>query len=432
MKLSKYKILLLLVIANVPFVLAAIDYSIKFGSSSVEHATFITANLLGLIGTTLLMFQFLLGFRFVSSRFTRDLVWSLKVHKIIGIYGVLLLFIHPLAQMFSYSADVFFLFGFDFSTNFARQIGLGRLAFVFLLVIWMTSAVVRGKIKYRPWKYIHYLAYPALALGLIHAKNIGTLITSYPLLETYWNGYVLLFFLFVLARVMTYANYGRHRYKLSKKKLLVNNVYNILLTPAGVRLKPKPGQFVYLRFSKYGESHPFTVMRHDDKTGTLEFGIKIIGKFTKEVKNLKKGHVIYIDGPYGVFTQEGQSDDPKILIAGGVGITPFVELIDKFSNKKTHLLYSNKKLKGAVYRNRWKKKLGNNYYDFVTGENASGKSIFKGIINASKIQKILGKRIINSSKFFVCGSPDFTKSMLSELDKLGIEKEYIFFEEFGF
>ena len=46
---------------------------------------------------------------------------------------------------------------------------MGRFALLAILLIWLSSAIVRGAISYRPWKYLHYLAYPVLFLSLLRA-----------------------------------------------------------------------------------------------------------------------------------------------------------------------------------------------------------------------------------------------------------------------
>ncbi|MFB4275546.1 hypothetical protein ACBJ59_09640 [Nonomuraea sp. MTCD27] len=63
-----------------------------------------------------------------------------------------------------------------------------------------------------------------------------------------------------------------------------------------------------------------------DGTG-LVFAIKDAGRFTARLRRLPVGATVPADGPYGAFTWEAQLDDrPAVLVAGGIGVTPFVHL----------------------------------------------------------------------------------------------------------
>jgi DMSO/TMAO reductase YedYZ heme-binding membrane subunit len=52
-------------------------------------------------------------------------------------------------------------------------VGLGALAFDLLLAIAITS-MVRRRLGYKTWKLVHWLAYAAWPVAVIHAIGIGT------------------------------------------------------------------------------------------------------------------------------------------------------------------------------------------------------------------------------------------------------------------
>src|SRR5690606_23602977 len=103
-----------------------------------------------------------------------------------------------------------------------------------------------------------------------------------------------------------------------------------------------------------------------------------VGKFTNHLESIKVGDTIYVDGPYGVFTREAQNDQPKVIIAGGIGVTPFVELVDRFGNEKTYMFYANKMLEDAVNRDMFKEELGENYKDVVSREKVKNEPVIEG------------------------------------------------------
>jgi len=179
------------------------------------------------------------------------------------------------------------------------------------------------------------------------------------------------------------------------------------------------------------ESHPFTVLNFDEKNGELTFGVKIVGKFTKQLEEVAAGQTVFLDGPYGVFTREGQNSQPKVIIAAGIGITPFVELINRFANQNTKLFYANRHLADALNRKQFKKQLGSNYIDVISGENPSEQQVEIGRIDEHILAKYLKPEFIKKARFFLCGSQSFMSDISSHLEKLGVKKTQIFIEKFS-
>jgi hypothetical protein len=60
----------------------------------------IIANLLGYLGLTLLFIQIVFGTRHIFKYFTTDTVLINKIHSYIGKYGMVFVFLHPIAEMF--------------------------------------------------------------------------------------------------------------------------------------------------------------------------------------------------------------------------------------------------------------------------------------------------------------------------------------------
>lgn len=110
------------------------------------------------------------------------------------------------------------------------------------------------------------------------------------------------------------------------------------------KLNYQAGQFAFLKFAHSSEPHPFSIASYKDDLSEIKFYIKEVGDFTKELKDkIHAGDKIRVEGPYGEFTfQKGNS---QLWIAGGIGITPFLAILEYFSKNKTdkniELIYSN-------------------------------------------------------------------------------------------
>lgn len=210
-----------------------------------------------------------------------------------------------------------------------------------------------------------------------------------------------------------------------------DNITVYTFEPVSKSLKPHTGQFIYIKPYFFGESHPFSVLEYDKKTGLIKFAIKKVGRFTKLLQEMAIQSIVYFDGPYGVFTKEGQNDIPKVIFAGGIGIVPFYELIKNFGRTNTILFYSNKKLEDALYRDNFVKFLGSHYLEVITKEQVNDKFVIKSRLTEDIVKKYINKDYLDKGNFFICGSPSFIAGISSILKSIGVPKTRVFVEEFS-
>lgn len=401
--------------------------------NSFSDVSFTSANTAGLIGSVFILWQFVLGVRNVSGYFTKDYIALMNLHKFLGTYGLFFIFFHPLLETVAYTENLLFVFVPDFSTETAIYLSLGRVAFLLLLLAWFTSVFLRKNwISYRVWHNLHYLNYLLVPLIFLHAGKTGTFLSLWAPLKIYWLILMSSFIFVLIFRISRFLNIGSVRYRLKDKQTKASGITTYTLIPISRKITPSPGQFVYIRPGFFSESHPFSAMSYNAKSGELEFGIKTVGYFTKQLEVIKKGQTVYLDGPYGVFTSHGYNLDPKVIFAGGIGVTPFVELIRRFSNKDTYMFYSNRELSNALNRNEFIKELGANYKDVVSDQKIVNPPVISGRINEDIIRKNIRPDILKKAIFFVCGSPAFMTGVIASLKGLGIPNGKIHTEEFSF
>lgn len=377
----------------------------------------------GLIGGVVLWLQFALGVRPIARLFTHDYARVLRWHRWLGTYGVLFVFIHPLLEMLAFGATWSFVFVPSFASEYAKHVTFGQFALYGVLVLWLLSAVVRGKITYRPWKYIHYISYPAMFFVFLHAREIGSLLLSYPLLSYLWSVLMFSYFAMVAWRIADALRLTRARYALSYREEVTRGIHTYTLTPTGKsRLSPRVGQYAYLSLRPFGESHPFTIMDYNKDTGALLFGIKSFGPFTDTLGTVAPNARVYVDGPYGDFTKEGHNGEPKVLIAGGIGVTPFIDLVQEYGNDATYLLNCNTTVENAVHRDTLKGILGERYVDVVEPERLS----------PQLLARVLPASYFSTARFFICGPLGLMRVAAQQLKELGVPEDRIFTEEFSF
>lgn len=100
----------------------------------------------------------------------------------------------------------------------------------------------------------------------------------------------------------------------------------------------KPGQFVSL-YCKDGSRllpRPISICEINAEEGLLRFVYRLVGAGTKEFATYEVGDTITVMGPLGNgFTLEGKK---AILIGGGIGIPPMLELAKQLNIEKSIVL----------------------------------------------------------------------------------------------
>jgi len=403
-----------------------------------DVSRFFVPNLLGLIGGVLIFWQFLLGNRLMVGKWIPDLIWVNWLHKQLGIYGFLLILLHPLLLAQQRGWELLYAPP-DLASSYDIAVANGRLGLMLLFVIWISSALLRGKLPFRFWRYFHYLTYPIFPLVYLHAVQIGTMLLITPALMIYWQGLGIFFALTLLYRIGTLFGLGQQRYQVVAVEQVTGDVYRYRLVPLGRGITPASGQFAYLQPRLFAEAHPFTVSHFDAGNREISFSIKQVGKFTQPLPWLvKPGDTVRVDGPYGVFTREAQTTGrPIVLIAGGIGITPFLRLMRACG--QTHLVtlfYGNRTADDIAYREDVEKAL-----DGVTSESKvvhvlsmpreeEKKQFETGYVSLDLLKKYLSQPL-EEYEFLICGPPTMMVAVAKTLEGAGVPTSQIDTERFS-
>lgn len=118
---------------------------------------------------------------------------------------------------------------------------------------------------------------------------------------------------------------------------IVRGIFSMKLQCNEIAETAIPGQFVNL-YCKEGEMllpRPISICETDREKGILTLVYAVVGKGTESFSRLKKGDTIKVLGPLGNGFKIDESIKIHILIGGGIGVPPLVELA--------------KHLKGEIY-----------------------------------------------------------------------------------
>lgn len=126
--------------------------------------------------------------------------------------------------------------------------------------------------------------------------------------------------------------------KILRQEQIGTGVFSMLLDAAEIAKAAKPGQFVAL-YTKDGSKllpRPISICEIDKENGTLRLVYRVVGAGTEEFSNYHAGDMISVMGPLGNgFTLR---DKKAILIGGGIGIPPMLQLAKTLDCDKSIVL----------------------------------------------------------------------------------------------
>jgi len=121
-----------------------------------------------------------------------------------------------------------------------------------------------------------------------------------------------------------------------KQEKIASDVYSMWIQTEDIAKNSKAGQFITV-FSKDGSRllpRPISICEIDGSM--LRIVYRVVGKGTNEFSTFKKGEMIDIQGPLG----NGYTlfDKKAILLGGGIGIPPMLELAKQLNCEKEIIL----------------------------------------------------------------------------------------------
>ena len=316
--------------------------------------------------------------------------------------------------------------------NIVRWTGsIAILAFVLLVILSLATQVA-----YHHWKKTHDWFGAVYVLVIVHGILSPGEIKTYPLL-TWWHGIwaVLGLSAYVYIRFL-YRRVGPlFDYKVSAVREKGDGITEIEFVPQGRPMRADPGQFIYLAFDEADavsdEPHPFSLSSAPENK-TIRLSIKGLGDWTHDVSKVKVGERARIWGPYGHFSETlfQSPRRPAVFIAGGIGVTPFLSLMQSKALLEREgpvtMIYSVPKPDQAVYRED---------LEHYAGKRGDHRLVVhlsdeEGFIDRAYLENLL-EHPLKEAVFMVCGPAAMMKAMENMLWEAGVDSEFIVMEDFS-
>ncbi len=202
-------------------------------------------------------------------------------------------------------------------------IGLGLM----VLVVVTSLIAVRRKLSYEVWHIIHLLSYVSVAVAIPHQLSVGGVLAEGTLQRVYWIAlYVVAFagiltFRFVEPLVASL----RHGLRVAKISEVGPGVAAIHLSGRSLRaLGSEGGQFYIWRFwtpRTWWHSHPISLSAMPTDSA-VRITVRDLGRGSREISRVPVGTRVWIEGPYGLFTDRARTAPKLAIVAAGIGVTP--------------------------------------------------------------------------------------------------------------
>jgi predicted ferric reductase len=341
------------------------------------------------------------------------------LHGFVGKSALTLLLLHLFILLFQAIPDLRTLVaytvpGVDLSYTLG-MFGLMGITGLVIVTLWL-------QMPYQSWLNSHKYMGIAYVLGGAHA--LVAQLDWYIALMTAVGGYAWLYSLFLYKKRAPHAHGRvaqiRHEQRITELVLRLEKPF-----PA------QPGQFIFFGVTKSvaglpSELHPFSISQIIDES-TIRISAKAIGDYTRLLPQLQVDDQIVVYGPHGMFGQQGAPDGIQIWVAGGIGITPFLSLLQAEVRQpratKVDVIWAVRQREEAIYAQEM--------HDLVAKSSHITLHIHQGVLTATEIEQMTGQSITATTTIFLCGPLPMMRGLRSQWRALGVAQHHIISEEFG-
>ena len=361
----------------------------------------------------------------------------LHFHRHLGLFAVVMALAHPLVLFIS---DPDYLRYLDPRVDWMRAGALWALMGALVLIA--VSSYFRQflGLSYELWRLVHGL----LALFILTAALGHTLMVDHHLAPM-WKQAVLVIlvgvaiYLLIHSRLVRPLCNRRRPWKLISVEPERGSTWTLTFEPIDhPGLDFEPGQYAWFSLGDSPlrlQQHPFS-MACAAGSHRVCFSANEAGDFTESLKHREPGTSAWIEGPYGSFVPDPDSDVDLFLVAGGIGITPMMSMLRTFrqrdDQRRIILLYANPDFEQAAFYEELESLQGELNLEVIhvvenpPPDDWTGES---GLIDEALMDRYLD-RLDDPVQYMTCGPEPVMNQVESVLRSRGVDWRRIFSERF--
>ena len=401
---------------------------------------------MGLLATSMLVCTVVLPSRLRSLTRTFGIEGVLGIHRFVGLAITLLVGLHVVLVVAANPANVA-LFDVVHAPDRARA-ALGATVALGALIV---QTVLRRRLRHRyeVWRWVHVvLAAAVLVLSGLHIWWLNHLVRDAAMRALFTVLAVGVLVVLAYRWVWLPLRGTRREYVVREIRPETPTVSTLVLEPRrnGARrgyrsLAFAPGQFAWLRLhpSIWAQEHPFTIASSAHLGLWTEFTIRHSGDFTRQLRLLRPGSPVWVDGPHGAFTLDLHRTTGLVMIAGGVGITPMMSMLRTLAHRRDRrphrLLMVARTIDDLLFRaeiRRLQQRLDLTVVELLRQPPPSWTGA-SGTVGAELLTALLpGEFRRNQLDYYLCGPPALVTDVLTVLEELDIPQPRIHTEQFDF
>lgn len=423
------------------FIVIYIWYDTSFGLLLTDYNGFWIAigRLLGLVAAFSALVQFILMSRtwWIDRAFGMEDI--AKFHSANGFVVMTTILLHPLALTIGYATDGDFFQQYMLFIQQYEKVNLALISTILFIAVVLTSMhIVRRKLPFERWYYVHLLVYGAIILAFGHQLAVGGSFAGEALYLYYWTAlYIFVALNLIIWRFgMPVYTSIKYRFRVAKIVKETQDTWSVYITGRNLdKWKSSPGQYVLVRFltkQMGAQEHPFS-LSYIPKDNTLRLTIKQLGDYTRLIPELTLGTRVVVSGPFGAFTNRAAETSKRLYLAGGVGITPIRAMLEESvaAGNDNVLLYGSRTVNDIIFDTELLKlqKQGSlTVHNIISGQ--PGYKGEKGYVSIDKVTALVPD--YKTRDIFICGSPVMTKQLIADLHAAGVDPARVHFERFTF
>ena len=249
---------------------------------------------------------------------------------------------------------------------------------------------------------------------------------------------------------------GFRRFSVVNKVMEAEDICSFYLGPVdGNSVCPfEPGQHIGFRFTVPGDSKP-TIRSYSLSSGELEDNLYRVtikkvppppdtdfppGKGSSFFhEELEIGSVVEVSAPNGKFFLDREDDRPAVLIAGGIGITPLLSILETICKegleRTCHLFHAVRSHRDHAFAERLQELVQvrdhlhlHTYFSHPEEGQELPADSKTGFLSVDAIREAVGHL---EAQFYICGPPPMMQAMVPSMEEAGIRTHDIKMEAFG-